>query len=242
MTSAEQVKNIATKNQTSETNIAVEYCQHSFLASLYRLAEGNNLLFKGGTALKIVFNSPRFSEDLDFTSNTARASQVESLLLNSLAKVASEGINTDVLEAKTTSGGYLTQFLFTWLDFSVQIKCKVSFRQKGSKNKGELFTINPEYLPTYTLMALDTNHLVEEKIKACLGRQKPRDFYDVYFLLRSRLIDPRQKVLLTKIQQKLHSSKINFSAELKKFLPISMHSVIKDFRKTLGQELKRSLA
>lgn len=239
---AEQIKDIATKTQTSETNIAVEYCQHLFLSNLYRLTKGDNLLFKGGTALKIIFNSPRFSEDLDFSANTASAGKIESLLLDTLEKVGSEGIAVGVLEAKTTSGGYLAQFSFNWLDYSVTIRCEVSFRQKGRQNKSELFTVNPEYLPTYTLIALNINQLIEEKIQACLTRQKPRDFYDVYFLLRSRLVSPKQKILLTKVQQKFDNSKINFSAELKKFLPVSMHPIVKNFRKTLNQELRRSLA
>ena len=48
-------------------NIVREYFQHIFLSELYKLPNAQKLLFKGGTALRIVYGSPRFSEDLDFS-------------------------------------------------------------------------------------------------------------------------------------------------------------------------------
>ena len=48
-------------------NIVREYFQNVFLAKLYTLSEAEKMLFKGGTALRILYGSPRFSEDLDFS-------------------------------------------------------------------------------------------------------------------------------------------------------------------------------
>ena len=48
-------------------NIVREYFQHIFLGELYKLPDAEKLLFKGGTALRIIYGSPRFSEDLDFS-------------------------------------------------------------------------------------------------------------------------------------------------------------------------------
>ncbi len=62
------ITELSTKNQTSEQNVAREYCQHLFLSYLYKRAGAEKLLFKGGTALRVIFKSPRFSEDLDFFS------------------------------------------------------------------------------------------------------------------------------------------------------------------------------
>ena len=53
--------------QTSVQNVVREYCQHLFLSFLYQNPGSEKLLFKGGTALRIILKSPRFSEDLDFT-------------------------------------------------------------------------------------------------------------------------------------------------------------------------------
>jgi predicted nucleotidyltransferase component of viral defense system len=41
-----------------------DYLQHLLLFSLYRRSQ--SLVFKGGTALRIVYQGNRYSEDLDF--------------------------------------------------------------------------------------------------------------------------------------------------------------------------------
>lgn len=46
-----------------------EVIQIQFLEELYKTDESRDIFFKGGTALKILFGSNRYSEDLDFTAN-----------------------------------------------------------------------------------------------------------------------------------------------------------------------------
>ena len=67
MITQDAIKKLAIQYRTSEfPNIVREYFQHLFLSQLYRMEKADSLLFKGGTALKIIYGSPRFSEDLDF--------------------------------------------------------------------------------------------------------------------------------------------------------------------------------
>lgn len=101
--------------------------------------------------------------------------------------------------------------------------------------------ISSDYLPPYSLFALKTDLLVKEKIDAAISRKKPRDFFDIYFLLRSRLITPNQKELLKKVEKTLENADFDFSGELKQFLPVSIHPVIKNFRETFSSELRRNL-
>ena len=61
------LQNYAVKKQTGLDNIFREYVQELFLRNFYSQSGSKDFLFKGGTALKLVFGSPRFSEDLDFT-------------------------------------------------------------------------------------------------------------------------------------------------------------------------------
>ncbi|MDI6689725.1 MAG: nucleotidyl transferase AbiEii/AbiGii toxin family protein [Actinomycetota bacterium] len=65
MITKDAIKRFATKAQTSDLNVAREYCQHLFLSYFYQQKGSEKLLFKDGTALKIIYGSPRFSEDLD---------------------------------------------------------------------------------------------------------------------------------------------------------------------------------
>jgi predicted nucleotidyltransferase component of viral defense system len=101
------VRELAKKLQTSEGNILREYVQHLFLSALYQKPNSNHLYFKGGTALRILYGSPRFSEDLHFSAGFKSSKSLESLLLATLTEIEREGIHAGVLEAKTTSGGYL---------------------------------------------------------------------------------------------------------------------------------------
>ncbi len=63
-------------------NIVREYFQHLFLAELYKFPDAGKLLFKGGTALRIVYGSPRFSEDLDFSLFGVEQKEIKSFVEN----------------------------------------------------------------------------------------------------------------------------------------------------------------
>ena len=93
--------------QTAQRNVIREYCQHAFLSVLYKQKEANALFFKGGTALRILFESPRFSEDLDFSSPVHSVNALENVVQEALIHLAHEGIHLDISEAKPTTGGYL---------------------------------------------------------------------------------------------------------------------------------------
>jgi len=67
MLDREIIRKLALQHQTTEINIAREYVQHLFLSVFYQEPDSEKVLFKGGTALRITFQSPRFSEDLDFS-------------------------------------------------------------------------------------------------------------------------------------------------------------------------------
>ena len=239
MLTKQQIRTLATKLQTTEHNIAQEYCQHLFLSILYQQLESKNIFFKGGTALRIVFNSPRFSEDLDFSSNLSVKS-LQTLLEKVVKKMENFGLKIKITESKPTSGGFLAILNCAFLDFSIDLQLEVSKRKKTGL-VGEIFTINSEFIPAYTIFNLKTEQMIEEKIEATLTRQKPRDFFDLYFLLRSRLIKPSQKKKLFKIKELIPKYQINFSRELKQFLPISFHPIIKNFKKTLLNEIDRHI-
>ena len=113
------LKQISDRHQTTMDNIVKEYFQHLFLSFLYREKKSEALFFKGGTALRLVWQSPRFSEDLDFTGSRISIGQIESLMEAALEKVEGEGVKTDIEESKRTSGGYLAIFDFK----TVQTNC-----------------------------------------------------------------------------------------------------------------------
>jgi len=170
---------------------------------------------------------------------------IETLMAGTLAKMEREGIQTEIVESKNTSGGYLAIFHFETSEYNSQIQIEVS-RRNGENRSGTAVLVQSDLVVPYTLIHLRQEILVAEKIQACLTRGKARDFYDLYFILRSRLAFKeafvRDKQLKTKILKVVKSQKLDFKRELKLFLPVSQHMVIKGFPDTLVAEIERNLA
>lgn len=245
MISRESLTQAARTQQTTELNVAREYCQHLFLSAFYRQAGSEQVMFKGGTALRIVFGSPRFSEDLDFSGFGITVRPIENWVLEATGEIEQHGIGVRLGESKTTSGGYLATLDCGLYDYPVRILIEISLRAqtKGKAKRpdvrGQGMLIAPDFLPAYTLMLLPEVLLVEEKLNALLTRGKPRDYFDVYFLLRKGMITVEQKPRLAEVKQHLRNSKVNFQHELTLFLPRSHQTVLKNFNQALEAELTR---
>ena len=237
MISSFAIQNLSKKLQTTELNIRREYVQHLFLAHFYHQKEAEQFFFKGGTALRIVFNSPSFSEDLDFSAKLYNTKHIEDAIVSTLNEIEREGIDTEIVESKETTGGYLTNISFRI--GNDQITVLLQFSKRRSKDTSEVVTVAGDFIPPYSITLLDRKHLTNEKIQALLTRSKPRDFYDLYYLIRSNLINQEQRKLLTQVKKKLETTKINFGLELKQFLPKSHWPIIKDFKNSLSREIDR---
>lgn len=237
MITEEQIKNLSNKLQTADLNIRREYFQHLFLSYFYQQPQTDAIYFKGGTALRLVHQSPRFSEDLDFSSTLNSIMPIEQAIIQTLTLIQKENIKTELLESKSTSGGYLANISFAAYERNITVKLQISLRE--GKKKGEAVVISSDFIPPYIVIRLLQEQLVDEKIKALLHRQKPRDFYDLYFILRSNLLPPQKKDILSQILKTLNKVDINFEKELKLFLPKSHWAIIRNFKQTLEQEINR---
>jgi predicted nucleotidyltransferase component of viral defense system len=235
---ADAIKKMAVAQQTTELNIAREYAQHLFLSAFYQQRGTQQVMFKGGTALRIVYNSPRFSEDLDFSGIGVSVKDIEDWVATTSASIEQSGIAISIEESKKTSGGYLGILDLEFSGYQVRILFEISLRRKnGLKGRGVL--VASDFVPAYTATLLPEQALVEEKLAALLDRGKPRDFFDCYFMLRKNMIMPKQRHILAQVKQALASTRINFKTELGDFLPRSYQPIISDFKKTLMAELER---
>lgn len=251
MITAEALEKLSRQHQTGVfPNIVREYFQHTFLGELYKLPGAERVLFKGGTALRIIYGSPRFSEDLDFSLFGVASPQtkpfIEGLFVKVLAEMERSGIKVEIgAKSDTTTGGYFGVATFKILEYPpVGVEINVSAR--GSRDvRGEVDSVTNDFVPTYTLVHLPQSELVEEKIFGALHqRKKPRDFYDLYFLMRKGVLSADQKKRLAGIKDEVvaDAQKIDFRGELGAFLPIGQQAVIRDFPAMLERELNRQLA
>jgi predicted nucleotidyltransferase component of viral defense system len=229
----------AVKQQTKFLNVVREYCQHRYLSIFYRQKGSEAYLFKGGTALKIVFRSPRYSEDLDFTA-VKNSHQFENILQDVLIELEKEGVPTQLIESKPTSGGHLAMIQPAVYDMRFFLKIEISFREL-SVEAGERVAVAPDYLPGYVVQILATSLLISEKLHALLTRKKPRDFFDLYYILRANLLPVSERSALGKVIALIPQKPEFFAKELTEFLPSSFHGLLKDFPRLLAAEVERFL-
>lgn len=233
------LQNYATKEGTSLDNVLREYMQNLFLRSFYTKSYSQDFLFKGGTALKLVFGSPRFSEDLDFTG-VKNSGEFEKVLQDCLLILSTEGIEVELVDSKTTSGGHLAIVKANLLGEEVEIQNQVSFRPR-SKVASESVVVTSNIAPAYKIYLLDRGMIVVEKIRALIDRAKPRDFFDLYFILRDqelrrhlRLTEGQRKKILDILEKQ---RKEELAGELKRLLPRSFWPVVKDLPSALKKEI-----
>ncbi len=236
MLSRENLEKFTKQQQTSTQNVGREYCQHLFLSYLYQNPGSEKLLFKGGTALRIILKSPRFSEDMDFTGVGTTHKDIEGLFTDTLANIEKTGMTVHIDEATKTTGGYLGIATFEAYDMKINVQIEVSLR-KGREPKKTRALITNDYIPAYTLVHLDIDGIIRGKLDALLDRHKPRDFYDYFFLLSGNFPAARTKENLESVLKLLRQETMNFQTELKKFLPASHAMHLRDFKRLLEKKI-----
>jgi len=240
------IADTATKYQTTEGNVAREYCQHLFLSYFYKKPKSEKVLFKGGTALRLIFKSPRFSEDLDFSainSGTITISEINELIESVMADMKNEGIECEKkvnpgTQGETT-GGYFAIIKMKMLEFDSEIRLQISFRSPNEAISSTTLAQN-DFIAPYVMIYLTESLLVSEKIQALLERKKPRDFFDLYFILRSNSLVkfiPKTPNLKNQLIEIINQEK-GVENELKIFLPVSYQTLLKDFKDRLQKEIE----
>lgn len=203
-------------------NFLKEYLQYAVLSYIYNSKEFKNLLFKGGSCLRICFNLPRLSEDLDFDGEV-NLSKLESFLKEKFKKT---GYN--FLETKIQGKGRL------YLKFPILKKLGLTPRGESDR----LFVkieIEQDKIPyaefgltpvsgfgfNFLVRHYNLSALFTGKINAIIQRLwfkgkknevdlKGRDFYDLWWYLQKG-IEPNWKALETTV-------KIKNKKELRKIL------------------------
>jgi len=240
-----RLRQFALKNQTSEINIYREYCQHLFLSYFYRLSEeANKILFKGGTALRIVFQSPRYSEDLDFSAN--KVYMMDSLLEGIVRSLADENITATISENVETTGGYIAFMTFALSAITDHSRIKINVQQKEGALQNRNTIVQNQYVPPYSLTYLDDEIIVQEKIQAFHARVKARDFFDLYYMLgndqlRGYVLKYAKTYKSNIIEQLDRLTDQELKSELSNFLPVNFRNLYTGtgFRETLRKQIER---
>jgi predicted nucleotidyltransferase component of viral defense system len=206
----EVLKQKLTNNMSlqEKINLTRETLQIMTLKNIYDKKGFKNIAFVGGTALRIVFDVNRFSEDLDFSLICKTNYDFGLINKNIISFFNQNGISVEnkIKTDKTIHSAYL-KFTTILQDLNISavknqnlsIKLEVDTNPpKGAKTAD--FAINKTYLLSIT--AFDLPSMFATKLHACFFRKyvKGRDFYDLIWYLGKK-VKPNIKLLNNAILQ-----------------------------------------
>ncbi len=170
--------------------VLVEYLQYEILDSIFKQKNSEKLSFMGGTAIRIVHNGTRFSEDLDFDNFGLSFSEFGSILEKSVLDMESKGFEIEFRLIE--KGAYHAYVKFPKLLFdnnlsphiSEKILVKIDTVQKEKKFESLVFVLD-KFNVYKKILVNSVDIVLSQKIIAAFERKKTkgRDFFDISFLL-----------------------------------------------------------
>ena len=171
-----------------------DYIQYILLQILYNRSQA--LLFKGGTALRIVYRGGRYSEDLDFNGTTS-VDEIKKLWLTLINDLGNFGIRAEIRNEWHSDVGYSFDVsyqgpLYDGRDRTKgKVRVDISLRHENVDTSRELVASEYDDVHPFVITALTREHLMAEKVRALLLRGKARDLYDLWlFATQGVQLDP----------------------------------------------------
>lgn len=241
MLSEQQVKEYVKKLKINESFIVREFVQYTFLKELYMQTFSENVFFKGGTAIRIIFNGERFSEDLDFSVVGSKETFTKHLLpfFNQLSKLYGWNFKK---RNSLIGEKYLLSVQRENMKFGYYIELDFSFREDVVQpSKSTIHTIYPIVFTSF-IHHLSKEEILAEKTRAVLTRHKGRDIYDIWYLLNLGT-ELEEDLILQKLKyydiqnfdkkqfvKKIQSfEKQQFIKDLRPFIPIDQRNRLPEF-------------
>jgi len=182
-----ELEHVSRLKRLSLTNTEKDYLQDLMLFSIYSHI-GRELIFKGGTCLYKIYKLGRFSEDLDFTLN--KRIDIKEISKKIVSDLDLLGIKSKIKEIKEYKNELNISFILNgplykgnketqcFIPLNISIKEKVLLEPEDSS----VISLYKE-LPAFKIFTMQEREILAEKARAIFTRKKPRDIYDLWFLL-----------------------------------------------------------
>jgi len=169
------------------------------------------LVLKGGTALYKFYNLNRFSEDLDFDL-VGRRFNPKLLVGRILRNLERVGMSRTIYEKDEHRNEINIRFaargpLYDGSKASVsRITLNLSKRERPTSVRNMFLTASYPEIPSFELSVLDIEEIAAEKIRGVMTREKPRDVYDLWFLIKR---DTKVDIALANKKLKIYGMKFH---------------------------------
>jgi len=195
--SIQQLRRIGQKTGLNLYQQEKDYLLKLFLYSYFK--KFDDAVFKGGTCIKYLFGLDRFSEDLDFNiiiSPEKFREQVE----KTLKEIDLMGIETHFIKKEMFKESFTCEIGFQGPLYKGTKQTRNKIRIDAGKRTGtikdpEWRLIGSEYPETreyFLVKMMNEEEIVVEKIIALMERNKGRDLYDLWFMLKKGVIVNRE--------------------------------------------------
>lgn len=168
----------------------VEYLQYELLDSIFKDKKAAHLSFIGGTAIRILHQSVRFSEDLDFDNFGLSFAEFEVLLVAACRDMEYKGFTIEYRVVEKNAFHCYIRFpqLLYEAGLSPDKGRKILIQidtEKKDKHYAPKTTILNKFSVFSRIIAAPRSVLLAQKMMAVLYRKraKGRDLYDVSFLM-----------------------------------------------------------
>jgi len=229
MITGNQIGDLSLFWQIDKFTVFREYLQLVFLSYLYQEKEAGKIFFKGGTALRLLFGSPRFSEDLDF-STVYSDGEITKLLQELEKKIIRELPGLKIVHAYSGREGIRFGMKFDLPDFKYPFNVRLDFHRVGKVGGVQVSTLATRFpiIIFPQVFHLSMEAILAEKLAAIETRRKGRDIFDVWFLLsKGAAVASHIKYDKDKIIKKVKSfSQTQLDKDLGKFLPKNQKKII----------------
>lgn len=241
MITKEQINELSEFFQIDEFTVAREYLQLLFLSYLYQERDADKICFKGGTAIRSLFGSPRFSEDLDF-STTFKAKEIADLIKKLETKIQKELPGIKIVLVYSGRNGIRFRMEYNSSDFKYPLIVRLDFNRVEKIDKKETSALATRFpLTIFPLVChLQKEKILAEKIHALVSRKKGRDLFDVWFLLSKGVYFDKaedRNIVIKKIKS---FSQDLINKDLAKFLPSSQRKIIGVLKDELIKKIRSS--
>ena len=200
-----------------------EYLQYKILEIIFASEYAGKLVFIGGTALRIIYQNKRFSEDIDFDNFGLTDIEFRETAQKVKNGLEAEGFKVEIDFAG--KGSYRCNVRFPGLLFTSglsphhdeKILIQIDSLAQGFDYQPERKILNKFDVFTEIFVS-SSSLLLSQKISAALTRKraKGRDFYDIVFLLS--FTKPNYKFLELKLgigdAEKLRDKLVEISNKL----------------------------
>lgn len=222
MLTQDQAEKFAAAHYTVTDNILKEHYQMYILDVLFKSSFENELIFKGGTALRLAYGSFRFSEDVDFSLLKNMSFATFKNTVEKLPSLLPEAKIKDIYDKHHT--------LFARIVFNVGFKpIPIGIKIEVNKNVRNFdYTLallrSPFNNIEVTVRVYTLESILKDKLNIIKtgARREPRDLFDAWYI--------HQKLNIKfKIKNTFKYSQKELMDKLNPFIPKNHRNVLEAF-------------